>query len=107
MVPHPARTPAASLGTVEQTTLGSGCTTNSTLTVSATYTPPSMSVSVTVVVASVTITTNGMQGFLTNGSYPIAIKTSTNVSYSTHFAPGTCLTSPPTYTIYPLFEVFY
>jgi hypothetical protein len=95
------------LSCLEQSAAGLGCTTNTTIALSMTYTPPSASSSVTVNFGMWTIVANGTPGFISNGSDPIiAIKTSTPVTYSTTYTPGTCGLRP-TYTIYFVCELFY
>jgi hypothetical protein len=97
---------------VEQTAAGVACggSSNTTVTLNVIYTPPSRATALTQSLGTLTIATgNGAAGnFVSNGTYPIGIKTSQPVSYSTtNYTQGSGCTTPPTYTVYPVFELFF
>jgi hypothetical protein len=96
---------------VEQTGAGSTCTGNTTVVLNVIYNPPSKASALTQSLGTLTIASsgNGAPGnFVSNGTYPIGIKSGTAVSYSTTgYNLGSGCTTNPTYTVYPVFELFF
>ena len=96
---------------IEQTGAGVGCSGSTTVTLNVIYNPPSKGSALTQSLGSLTIALsgNGAAGnFVSNGTYPIGIRSGTAVSYSTTgYTAGTGCTTDPTYTVYPVFELFF
>lgn len=89
---------------VRQIGAGVGCTTNSTITPSITFTDPTIGAQ-TFTFAQLTITTNGTASTVI-AMYPAVdfqSNTSTLISWSTVFVSGTCTTAP-TYNIIPVLK---
>ncbi len=93
---------------VDQTVAGTGCTTNTTVVPSVTWTDPNNAGNTTVNFTSASITNNGAVG---NNLTVVAAtffavvraKASTVVQYSVTYTVGTCTTGP-SYQVYPILE---
>jgi hypothetical protein len=99
---------------VDQTVLGAGCSTNTTIAVSLIFTDPNNGGSSTITTAtlgttgflgqSVSIITNGAVGpVATVAGWTFQSKASAVVQYSTTVTAGTC-TTVPSYQLYPVLE---
>lgn len=95
----------------DQTVLGAGCSTNTTVTVTLAWTDPNGSAptslgasawTLTIVNNGVLNTTNNSGG--SGNTTVIRAKASTAVQYSTTYTQGTCTTGP-SYQSYPILEV--
>ena len=96
---------------VDQTVLGTGCSTNTTIGLSVAFNDPNVIGStVQTVGTTITIVNNGTVGtVLTPGNiagswtYIFRSKVSTPVSYNAAYTVGTCTTGP-SYQVYPILE---
>ncbi len=90
---------------ITQTVLGSGCSTNTLVTLRVDFTDPNASASGSLTLVNFTITNNGALGV--DAGVPTIIvraKAGTVVQYDTTLTPGTC-TTVPSYQIYPVLEL--
>ncbi|MGC2234264.1 MAG: hypothetical protein WBA09_22375 [Candidatus Acidiferrum sp.] len=95
-------------GYMNQASIGTSCTGNTTIALLVTYTDPLASATTTVTLFTATITTNGSLGANSitgnSGSYTFRAKTATIVQYSTTVSVGSGCGPGPGYSVYPILE---